>query len=307
MSFRWFVYYSSLCGGCAAYLGWAVGRVPPVPHHVLQAGVKGMFLGLLLAIGLTLVDTVWHLSNRSYAEGLWRVLVAACVGAGGGLVAGALGQLLYAFTQVPAFLLVGWTFTGVLIGAAPGAYDVMARGGDDAGASPARRKFVNGLIGGTVGGVLGGLCYLALVRMWGALLGERAETSWSPSATGFVALGLCIGLMMGLAQVILREAWLKVEEGFRAGREMLLSRPEVVIGRAEGCDLPLFGDPSVEKQHARIVLRQGRYWLEDLDAPEGTFLNGARLTRPVALRDGDLIEVGRAVLRFGERQRRGEG
>ena len=81
---------------------------------------------------------------------------------------------------------------------------------------------------------------------------------------------------------------------------------KVVIGRGEGCDVALFGDPDVERQHARIVLRKGRYWLEDLASPEGTYLNGEVIDRPEPLRDGDRIEVGRAILRFGERQRRAE-
>ena len=40
---------------------------------------------------------------------------------------------------------------------------------------------------------------------------------------GFVVLGLCMGLMIAVAQVVLKEAWLKVEAGFRKGRELLLS------------------------------------------------------------------------------------
>ena len=27
MSFRWFIYYSGMCGGCAAFVGWALGRM----------------------------------------------------------------------------------------------------------------------------------------------------------------------------------------------------------------------------------------------------------------------------------------
>ena len=75
---------------------------------------------------------------------------------------------------------------------------------------------------------------------------------WTPSAAGFVALGLCIGLLIGAAQVILKEAWVKVEEGFRPGRELIVSKGEIVIGRAESCDVGLFGDNAVERTHARI-------------------------------------------------------
>ena len=48
--------------------------------------------------------------------------------------------------------------------------------------------------------------------------------------------------------------------GFRPGRQILLTRPETTIGRAESCDIGLFGDPAVERLHARITreVLQGR-------------------------------------------------
>ncbi len=107
------------------------------------------------------------------------------------------------------------------------------------------KKVVNGLIGGGVGGLLGGLLY-ALSRVslkhmspdqWDLL-----RKLWTPAALGFVILGLFIGLLIGLAQVILKQAWLKVEKGFRPGRELIVSKEQVVIGRGEACDIGLFGD-----------------------------------------------------------------
>src|SRR5262245_20191247 len=165
MSFRWYIYYCSVCGGCAAYLGWVLGRIPPIPHHVFQAAVKGMLLGMVLAVGLTLVDALWHLSSRSQAEALWRVVVAGLVGTLGGFVGGMLGQVLYGATQFAPFLLLGWAFTGVLIGAAPGTYDVATRVGAGEALGGAKRKFLNGLLGGAAGGLLGGLLYLAFRGM----------------------------------------------------------------------------------------------------------------------------------------------
>jgi hypothetical protein len=306
MSFRWFIYYCTVGGGCAAYLGWLMGRIPRIPHAVFQAAIRGMFLGLVLAVGLTLVDALWNQSSRSSAEGMWRVLIAGLVGGIGGFLGGMLGQVLYGLTQLSLCLLIGWGCTGLLIGLAPGMYDLLARLAANEELGGSRRKVLNGLIGGSLGGLLGGLLYLGLRGLWGLALEERTDEFWSPSATGFVALGLCVGLLIGLAQVILREAWVRVEAGFRAGRELLLTRPEIIIGRGEGCDIALFGDSEVEKQHARILLRNGRYLLEDLDSPGGTYLNGERIDGQVALRGGDLIEVGRACLRFGERERQAE-
>jgi hypothetical protein len=304
MSLRWFVYYCSLFGGCAAYIGWVMGRFPPVLHHVLLAAIKGMFLGMVLSIGLTLVDTLWNFTAKDGLLAIGRLLVGGFVGSIGGFMGGMIGQVLYAKTQWAAFQILGWTFTGLLIGMSVGIFDLLLRLARDEDSSGARRKVINGVLGGTLGGFLGGIIFWLLSKMWGAALAERADEFWSPSATGFVALGLCIGLLIGTAQVILKEAWIKVEAGFRPGREMILSGVETVIGRGEGSHIALFGDSGVEKVHARIIHKSGRYLLEDEGTPGGTYLNGRPIDGPTPLRAGDIIEVGRSALRFGERQKR---
>jgi hypothetical protein len=194
--------------------------------------------------------------------------------------------------------------TGLLIGAAPCVFDVLARLAREEELGGALRKIVNGVLGGFLGGLLGSVLFLLLQAVWGLVFRDRVEDFWSPSATGFVALGMCIGLLIGLAQVILKEAWVKVESGFRPGRELILSKPEVVIGRAEGCDIGLFGDNSVEHDHAHIR-REGReHVLIDMGSAAGTYVNGERVLAPRPLRSGDSIRLGRCVLRFGERPRR---
>jgi hypothetical protein len=138
--------------------------------------------------------------------------------------------------------------------------------------------------------------------LWGSWFADPdAQDLWSPSATGFVALGACIGLAVALAQIILREAWLRVEAGFRPGRQLLLTRPDVKIGRAESCDLGLFGDAAVEKVHARITRQGDRWVLSDSGTPAGTLLNGQRLAGPTPLRKGDRIQVGGSILSFDVR------
>ena len=168
----------------------------------------------------------------------------------------------------------------------------------------ARRKLRNGLIGGAIGGVIGGSLSLLLHGLWAGIFKDsEAESLWSPSATGFVALGACIGLAVALAQVMLREAWLRVEAGFRPGRQLLLTRPETTIGRAESCDVGLFGDATVDKIHAKIV-RQGNQWLvTDAGTATGTLVNGQRLTGPTPLHSGDRIQVGNSVLAFDMKTR----
>lgn len=307
MSFKLFIYYCAICGAWAALAGWGLGQwfAPRGADAAFARTIlRGFLLGTTVATALGLLDAVWNLSSRQGVQIGSRTVTALLVGCVGSLIGAALGQALYSLTGWVVFVVVGWALTGLLIGASVGMYDVFARvlrGEELAGAW---KKVMNGLLGGALGGLLGSAIYLLLGADWGLaqLLNKPAEQLKVNSAVGFVALGLFIGLFIGLAQIMLKEAWLTVEAGFRAGREMILSKAETVIGRAERCDVGLFGDQAVERTHARILLRENRYYLAD--AGGSTFLNDQRITQPALLRSGDVIRVGHSLLRFGERQKK---
>ena len=303
MSFRRFVYWCAICGGWAAVVGWALGRALAQGDTLGGTGIKGMCLGMLIALALGLVDALWIYALRSS----WRVVsrVAMCVGVGaiGGLVGGTIGQLLYdAFGNLMAFQIFGWVLTGLMVGLSIGCYDLLRRWVREEELQFGARKVLRGVIGGALGGLLGGLLDWRLGQGWASLFPGKDDL-WSPSLTGFIALGLCIGLLIAVAQVVLKEAWLKVEAGFRKGRELLISKPVLSIGRAESCDLGLFGDMMIEKLHARIFQQDGRYLIADNDSTHGTFVNDQRVLEPTLLRSGDLIRVGNAYVRFRERKR----
>lgn len=57
-------------------------------------------------------------------------------------------------------------------------------------------------------------------------------------------------------------------------------------------------DVFASNAHALLTYRDGEWWLEDLDSRNGTFLNNARVTRPSVVREGDLITIGRVLMRF---------
>jgi hypothetical protein len=305
MSFRLFIYYCAAWGACAAYFGWALGRMLAGDAAGLGAtAVKGLAVGVLVALGLGLVDALAAASQRDIVAMGVRLTLALLIGAVGGLLGGFFGQLFYDWLQSESLRVFGWTLTGVLIGLAPSAFDLLAAVLRNEERHGARRKLRNGVIGGTVGGVLGGLLYILLGRWWGGVFsGSDPNDLWSTGATGFVALGACIGLSVGLAQVILKEAWVRVEAGFRPGRELILTKPEITLGRAESCDVGLFGGQGVEKVHARILRQGARYLLADAGTPGGTLLNGVRVAQPTPLRDGDRIQMGNCVLTFGERRK----
>jgi hypothetical protein len=71
---------------------------------------------------------------------------------------------------------------------------------------------------------------------------------------------------------------------------------EVTIGRAPGCSVPLADDTYVSQLHARIYVRDGKPFVEDLGSTNGTFLNRDRLSKTMPLRRGDKLQIGQTVL-----------
>jgi MFS family permease len=249
------------------------------------------------------VDALWVYSLRQFRRVVPRLLVGLTVGSIGGLVGGMVGQLLFDWKNLAGLLIFGWVLTGLMVGVSIGTYDFLCAWVREEDLRWASWRLVRGVVGGAVGGLLGGLLYWKMGDAWVRIFPGKSDL-WSPSLTGFVVLGICIGLLIGLAQVALQEAWLTVEAGFRKGRELLLAKPVLTIGRAESCDIGLFGDPMIEKLHARLYEQDGRHLIADAGSVSGTFVNDLRVREPVLLRSGDLIRVGSAYLRFSERRKR---
>jgi predicted membrane-bound spermidine synthase len=295
MSFKLFIYYCALCGAWAAFLTWGLVQglgVGAVDSAFLRVILIGGILGALVAGAVGMMDAIL---NAKGSQRYVRVALCMALGGFGGLFGGLIGQVLYQYIS-HLLLFIGWIIAGSLIGASVGAFDLIRAFTTTQDLRMPLRKVINGVCGGFLGGLVGGLVF-------GVVSGIEFLPR-SGLALGLVILGLCIGLLIGLAQVFLKEAWLKVESGFRAGREVMLSKDETTIGRAESCDVGLFGDNTVERTHARIQLKDNQYVLADAETTGGTFLNGKPVRKPTPLRNGDSIGVGNSVLRFGERQKR---
>jgi pSer/pThr/pTyr-binding forkhead associated (FHA) protein len=104
-------------------------------------------------------------------------------------------------------------------------------------------------------------------------------------------------------------ARLVIERGRSVGKQFMLSDVDSQIGRwdADGGifpDVDLDADDpeaKVSRRHARITLRDGQYFLEDMGSTNGTFVNRGKRLPPgyrQPLRDGDEIIVGKTFLRF---------
>ncbi len=83
------------------------------------------------------------------------------------------------------------------------------------------------------------------------------------------------------------------------GREIPLNSGNAwKIGRTEQ-NMVVLSDDMVSRNHAMIQqLEDGEFYLIDMGSRNGSFVNGRRLTAPVALRDGDVLSFGEAKLRF---------
>jgi hypothetical protein len=76
-------------------------------------------------------------------------------------------------------------------------------------------------------------------------------------------------------------------------------RGTVEIGRGGESDI-VVRDHLVSRYHCRLVAsgNGNQFTVEDLNTPNGTLLNGRRLNIPMALNNGDLIQIGTTVLQF---------
>jgi class 3 adenylate cyclase len=74
-------------------------------------------------------------------------------------------------------------------------------------------------------------------------------------------------------------------------RALYLSLRETIeLGRE--CDGVLLADPQVSRRHASLGLSGEHVIVEDLGSTNGTFLDGARIASPVALRPGSQVRLG---------------
>jgi hypothetical protein len=281
MSFSRFVYYSAVVGGWAALLAWAVLEAVFLrggsTFTTGQVTVVGTVVGSAIGAGLHLVSGI---SRAQWQRQIRHALPGLVGGAAGGAVGALLGQVLVA-AGLPFAL--GWIVMGAAIGVAEGIYE----------RSPS--KIRNGLIGGALGGLVGGLLFWPI---------SQAGSDVSSRATALVILGVSIGALIGLAQVVLKEAWLTVVDGFRPGRQLILSQPVTVLGRGDHLPLPLLGysGRDLEAEHARITRNpDGSFTIEDNLSRLGTRLNGHLIQGAVALADGDLIKLGTNIIRFNVR------
>jgi hypothetical protein len=87
---------------------------------------------------------------------------------------------------------------------------------------------------------------------------------------------------------------LVITSGPKSGAEFPLGRDEITIGRS-GDSAIIIRDDYTSTHHARLMLWNDRWMLQDLDSTNGTFLDGARVTAPVPVPLGATVKVGQTT------------
>ncbi|HUY90391.1 MAG TPA: FHA domain-containing protein [Pirellulales bacterium] len=287
MSLVRLVYYGALSGGWAALVGWLLAELlffrSGAAADRLQVAASGGLVGCAIGFGLGAVAAA---ANGRWKQILSRGLPGFVGGGFGGALGAFLGDVLFGLGLPRA---LGWMVMGLTIGSVEGLYERSAN------------KLRNGLIGGALGGLLGGALFAPIQ------LGVSHGAGMSSRAAAFVILGVSIGAMIGLVQVVLKQAWLTVLDGYRAGRQLILSRQVTMLGRGDHLPLPFLGpmNRELESEHVKITRQaNGAYLVEDNHTKLGTRLNNQPLLQPAVLKDGDVIKLGGNFVRFNERKRK---
>jgi two-component system cell cycle response regulator len=85
--------------------------------------------------------------------------------------------------------------------------------------------------------------------------------------------------------------------GAELGKRYVLDEEELTIGRDVKNNIVVDKD-NVSRRHARISIKAGKHFVEDLGSTNGTYLNEEEVVEETPLRSGDMVKVGSTIFKF---------
>jgi hypothetical protein len=241
-----------------------------------------------------------------------RAFIAGGVGLLAGFIGGFLSELLAELVYAPITILAsqregtaigGYSTWGFLLqtGGRGLAWCVagLAMGLGQGLALRSTRLLVYGLMGGVIGGLLGGLFFDPIYFLVHGV--DQPSAHWS-RLVGLMVIGTSVGAMIGVVELLARDAWLRMTQGPLSGKEFLIFKDLVHVGSSPRSDIYLFNDAAVRPEHAVIRAAGDHYEIEGRDETSSVLING-HPTRRTRLRHGDQIGIGDT--RFVFQSRRG--
>jgi hypothetical protein len=299
--------YTALAGGMGALMAWGVTELvlpasasdnPAVSSALIMAHTV-LWFAIIGALTGGAVGCIEGVASRAPNQAIRGGSLGFFVGLFGCAFGGMLAEVAYSFLSARAgggsasmatqifSRTVGWAVAGVFLGLGQGLSMLSAR------------KVLNGFLGGLGGGVLGGVLFDPIGLLFGGIGAGLVSRG-----VGLLILGVAVGALMGVVEEMLKDAWLRVEQGLLAGKQFVIYKNPTLIGSSPKSHIYLFKDPSVEPHHAAIHILANRYEIEDLRSAAGTFVNGLAISRG-RLRDGDEIRIGQTIFRYSEKRKEG--
>jgi pSer/pThr/pTyr-binding forkhead associated (FHA) protein len=82
------------------------------------------------------------------------------------------------------------------------------------------------------------------------------------------------------------------------GKSYIIDKIKVIIGRQEDCDF-VIADSLISKTHCAVIIDEdGKFFIEDLNSRNSTFLNGKELKKRTPIFYGDKIVIGNSIIRL---------
>jgi len=236
---------------------------------VLESAIWAAAIASPLAGVLAIAENVLGFRGRWNKQLLPALLLGAVVG----FLSGATAQMFYSWSGPNRLTRgLGWALMGLGIGLMLGFVD----------RSPT--KAARGALGGFLGGLLGGLIFDSIP----AVSVGQLDPGVAARLIGVTVLGAAIGMMLQLAQELMKTTWLLgTSTGPYEGKQYILAKPSLSVGRTDANDICLWHDRDVPDR-AGNLLRQGRQWRWE---GEPALINGVRQTS-APLKHHDRISFG---------------
>lgn len=265
------VFFGVVAGFIGLFVGAADGIVCRLPRRALLGGGVGLVVGL--AGGF--IASIF--ANLAYAP-LTELAHRAGTDANGLTAIGFVIQI--------AGRAIAWCVAGCAMGLGQGI------------ALRSKRLLLYGLVGGLVGGLFGGLLFDPIDLL---LLGrDRPSGMWS-RLVSIATIGLFVGAMIGIVELLARNAWLRMTQGPLTGKEFLIFKDVMSVGASPRSEIYLFNDPGVAPNHALLRVVGDECEIEARDPSQPVIVN-TRPIRRVRLRHGDNVVIGRTMFVYQRRK-----
>jgi hypothetical protein len=263
--------FSLVAGMVGLFIGAADGVICRLPRRAVLCGIIGLLVGLVGGFVSNIAASVAYaplnqLAMRQMSE---------------------TGSLLtFGFVVQVIGRAVAWSLAGMAMGLGQGI------------ALRSKRLLIYGLLGGTIGGLLGGLLFDPIDIL---VLGpDKPSAHWS-RFVGFTVVGAVVGAMIGIVELLARDAWLRMTQGPLTGKEFLVFKDVMKIGSSPRSDIYLFNDSLVAADHATLRAVGDECEIEARHSTHPVMINN-RATPRGRLRHGDNVTIGRTSFVFQRRK-----